>query len=167
MAQGDINVTIVGNLVRDPELRFTKNGIAVASFTVVSSSRLMDKTTNEWKDSDPVFMNCNVWREHAENVTNTLTKGSRVLVTGKLKQRSYTTKEGQERQVVELEVEDVGPALRYATAKISKITREGGNNNFATNNAPAANAAPAANDDPWATPDPGAAWAGSNDEAPF
>jgi len=128
MAQGDINVTIVGNLVRDPELRFTKNGQAVASFTVVSSSRYMDKTTNEWKDSDPVYMNCNVWREHAENVTNSLTKGARVLVTGKLKQRSYTTKEGQERQVVELEVEDVGPALRYATAKVSKIAREGGSN---------------------------------------
>ena len=96
MAQGDINVTIVGNLVRDPELRFTKNGQAVASFTVVSSSRYMDRTTNEWKDSEPVYMNCNVWREHAENVTNSLTKGTRVLVTGKLKQRSYTTKDGQE-----------------------------------------------------------------------
>jgi single-strand DNA-binding protein len=159
MAQGDINVTIVGNLVRDPELRFTKNGQAVASFTVVSSSRYMDRTTNEWKDSEPVYMNCNVWREHAENVTNSLTKGTRVLVTGKLKQRSYTTKEGQERQVVELEVEDVGPALRYATAKVSKVSREGGNTNAA-----ATNSAPATNEDPWATPDSG--W-GTNEEAPF
>jgi single-strand DNA-binding protein len=159
MAQGDINVTIVGNLVRDPELRFTKNGQAVASFTVVSSSRYMDRTTNEWKDSEPVYMNCNVWREHAENVTNSLTKGTRVLVTGKLKQRSYTTKEGQERQVVELEVEDVGPALRYATAKVSKVSREGGNTNAAPTNS-----APATNEDPWATPDSG--W-GTNEEAPF
>ena len=166
MAQGDINVTIVGNLVRDPELRFTKNGQAVASFTVVSSSRYMDKTTNEWKDSDPVFMNCNVWREHAENVTNSLTKGARVLVTGKLKQRSYTTKEGQERQVVELEVEDVGPALRYATAKVSKIAREGGSNFGGNSSAPASSPA-AANDDPWATPDAGSGWNGANDEAPF
>ncbi len=161
MAQGDINVTIVGNLVRDPELRFTKNGQAVASFTVVSSSRYMDRTTNEWKDSEPVYMNCNVWREHAENVTNSLTKGTRVLVTGKLKQRSYTTKDGQERQVVELEVEDVGPALRYATAKVSKVSREGGNNNASTNSSPATT-----NEDPWATPDQNSGW-GTNDEAPF
>ena len=161
MAQGDINVTIVGNLVRDPELRFTKNGQAVASFTVVSSSRYMDRTTNEWKDSEPVYMNCNVWREHAENVTNSLTKGTRVLVTGKLKQRSYTTKEGQERQVVELEVEEVGPALRYATAKVSKVSREGAG---AGNNSAAASSQPATNEDPWATPDAG--W-GTNDEAPF
>ncbi len=160
MAQGDINVTIVGNLVRDPELRFTKNGQAVASFTVVSSSRYMDRTTNEWKDSEPVYMNCNVWREHAENVTNSLTKGTRVLVTGKLKQRSYTTKEGQERQVVELEVEDVGPALRYATAKVSKVSREGGN----ASNTAAPSSQHATNEDPWATPDSG--W-GTNDEAPF
>ena len=160
MAQGDINVTIVGNLVRDPELRFTKNGQAVASFTVVSSSRYMDRTTNEWKDSDPVYMNCNVWREHAENVTNSLTKGTRVLVTGKLKQRSYTTKEGQERQVVELEVEDVGPALRYATAKVSKVSREGAG----ASNASSTSSQPATNEDPWATPDAG--W-GTNDEAPF
>jgi len=166
MAQGDINVTIVGNLVRDPELRFTKNGQAVASFTVVSSSRYMDKTTNEWKDSDPVYMNCNVWREHAENVTNSLTKGARVLVTGKLKQRSYTTKEGQERQVVELEVEDVGPALRYATAKITKIAREGGNTFGGNNAAPTSSPAPAT-EDPWATPDAGSGWNGANDEAPF
>ena len=107
MAQGDINVTIVGNLVRDPELRFTKNGQAVASFTVVSSSRYMDRTTNEWKDSEPVYMNCNVWREHAENVTNSLTKGTRVLVTGKLKQRSYTTKEGQENRLNNQKLERV------------------------------------------------------------
>lgn len=160
MAQGDINVTIVGNLVRDPELRFTKNGQAVASFTVVSSSRYMDRTTNEWKDSEPVYMNCNVWREHAENVTNSLTKGTRVLVTGKLKQRSYTTKEGQERQVVELEVEDVGPALRYATAKVSKVSREGAG----ASNASSTTSQPATNEDPWATPDAG--W-GTNDEAPF
>jgi single-strand DNA-binding protein len=111
-------------------------------------------------------MNCNVWREHAENVTNSLTKGARVLVTGKLKQRSYTTKEGQERQVVELEVEDVGPALRYATAKITKIAREGGNSFGGNTSAPASSPA-AASEDPWATPDAGSGWNGANDEAPF
>ena len=123
MAAGDINVTVVGNLTNDPELRFTPSGAAVASFTVAASSRYLDKATNEWKDTDPVFMRCSVWRQYAENVAESLTKGARVIVTGRLKQRSYETREGEKRTVVEMEVDDVGPALRYATAKVTRTQR--------------------------------------------
>lgn len=126
MAQGDINVTIVGNLTGDPELRFTPSGSAVANFTVASSSRVLDKATNEWKDGDTVFMRCSVWRQYAENVAESLTRGTRVIVTGRLKQRSYETPQGEKRTVVELEVDDVGPALRYATAKVNKVARSDG-----------------------------------------
>lgn len=126
MAQGDINVTIVGNITNDPELRFTPSGAAVASFTVASNSRFLDKTTNEWKDGEPVFMRCSVWRQYAENVAESLTRGTRVIVTGRLKQRSYDTREGEKRTVMELEVDDVGPALRTATAKVTKVARAGG-----------------------------------------
>ncbi|MBM3723381.1 MAG: single-stranded DNA-binding protein [Actinobacteria bacterium] len=148
MAAGDINITVVGNLTNDPELRFTSNGAAVASFTVASNSRYMDRTTNEWKDADPVFMRCNVWRQYAENVAESLTKGTRVIVTGRLKQRSYETREGEKRNVMELEVEDVGPALRNATAKVSKIGRTGDS----TGGTAAAPATSTPADDPWATP---------------
>ena len=113
MAAGDINVTVVGNLTNDPELRFTPSGAAVASFTVASSSRYLDKATNEWKDGDTVFMRCSVWRQYAENVAESLQKGSRVIVTGRLKQRSYETREGEKRTVVEMEVDDVGPDIRH------------------------------------------------------
>jgi single-strand DNA-binding protein len=126
MAQGDINVTIVGNLTNDPELRFTPSGSAVANFTVASSSRVLDKATNEWKDGDTVFMRCSVWRQYAENVAESLTRGTRVIVTGRLKQRSYETQQGEKRTVVELEVDDIGPALRYSTAKVTKVSRGGG-----------------------------------------
>ncbi len=126
MAQGDINVTIVGNLTGDPELRFTPSGSAVANFTVASSSRVLDRQTNEWKDGDTVFMRCSVWRQYAENVAESLTRGTRVIVTGRLKQRSYETPQGEKRTVVELEVDDVGPALRYATAKVNKVARSDG-----------------------------------------
>ena len=118
MAQGDVVVTVVGNLTGDPELRFTPNGAAVASFTVASTTRVLDKGTNEWKDGDTMFLRCSVWRQYAENVAESLTKGTRVIVTGRLKQRSYETKEGEKRSVVELDVDDVGPALRNATAKV-------------------------------------------------
>jgi single-strand DNA-binding protein len=148
MAAGDINITVVGNLTNDPELRFTSNGAAVASFTVASNSRYMDRTTNEWKDADPVFMRCNVWRQYAENVAESLTKGTRVIVTGRLKQRSYETREGEKRNVMELEVEDVGPALRNATAKVSKIGRTGDS----TGGTAAAPVTSTPADDPWATP---------------
>ena len=126
MAAGDITVTVIGNLTNDPELRFTPSGAAVASFTVASSSRVLDKTTNEWKDGESVFMRCSVWRQYAENVAESLTKGTRVIVSGRLKQRSYETREGEKRTVMELEVEDVGPALRFATAKVNRVQRQGG-----------------------------------------
>jgi single-strand DNA-binding protein len=126
MAQGDINVTIVGNITNDPELRFTPSGAAVASFTVASNSRYLDKTTNEWKDGEPVFMRCSVWRQYAENVAESLTRGTRVIVTGRLKQRSYDSREGNKVTVIEMEVDDVGPALRTATAKVTKVARSGG-----------------------------------------
>jgi single-strand DNA-binding protein len=127
VAAGDVTVTVVGNLTNDPELRFTPSGAAVASFTVASSPRVLDKATNEWKDGDPLYMRCSVWRQYAENVAETLTKGTRVIVTGRLKQRSYETREGEKRTVVEMDVEDVGPALRYATAKVTRAARgEGG-----------------------------------------
>lgn len=157
MAAGDINVTVVGNLTNDPELRFTPSGAAVASFTVASSSRYLDKATNEWKDGDSVFMRCSVWRQYAENVAESLTKGMRVVVTGRLKQRSYETREGEKRTVVEMEVDDVGPALRYATAKVTKVAREGGGGGFTSGGG-----APA--DDPWATNGGGGA---AFDEPPF
>ena len=158
MAVGDITVTVVGNLTADPELRFTPSGAAVASFTVAASSRYLDRQTNEWKDTDPVFMRCSVWRQYAENVAESLTKGTRVIVQGRLKQRSYETREGEKRTVVEMEVDDVGPALRYATAKITRTARGdggggGGGGGFG-------GGAPA--DDPWASAGPA-----GGDEPPF
>ena len=159
MAAGDIAVTVVGNLTNDPELRFTPSGAAVASFTVASSSRVLDKTTNEWKDGETVFMRCSVWRQYAENVAESLTKGTRVIVSGRLKQRSYETREGEKRQVMELEVEDVGPALRYATAKVTRTQSQGGG--FGGGNG-GGGGAPAPADDPWAS-SPGAGF----DEPPF
>ncbi|MEY4137088.1 MAG: single-stranded DNA-binding protein [Actinomycetota bacterium] len=158
MAAGDIAVTVVGNLTNDPELRFTPSGAAVASFTVASSSRVLDKTTNEWKDGETVFMRCSVWRQYAENVAESLTKGTRVIVSGRLKQRSYETREGEKRQVMELEVDDVGPALRYATAKVTRTQSQGGG--FGGGNGGGGASAPA--DDPWAS-SPGAGF----DEPPF
>ena len=159
MAAGDIAVTVVGNLTNDPELRFTPRGAEVASFTVASSSRVLDKTTNEWKDGETVFMRCSVWRQYAENVAESLTKGTRVIVSGRLKQRSYETREGEKRQVMELEVEDVGPALRYATAKVTRTQSQGGG--FGGGNGGGGGASAPA-DDPWAS-SPGAGF----DEPPF
>lgn len=160
MAAGDIAVTVVGNLTNEPELRFTPSGAAVASFTVASSSRVLDKTTNEWKDGETVFMRCSVWRQYAENVAESLTKGTRVIVSGRLKQRSYETREGEKRQVMELEVEDVGPALRYATAKVTRTQSQGGG--FGGGNGGGGGGASAPADDPWAS-SPGAGF----DEPPF
>ena len=156
MAQGDIPITIIGNLTNDPELRFTPSGAAVASFTVASSSRVLDKQTNEWKDGDTTFLRCNVWRQYAENVAESLQRGMRVLVNGRLKQRSYETKEGEKRTVYEVEVDDVGPALRYATAKVTKVQRAGGGGFGPSGGGDA----PAA-DDPWATPAPSSGGGGS------
>src|SRR5688572_215385 len=119
---GETTLTVVGNLTADPELRFTQSGAAVASFTVASTPRNFDKNSGEWKDGDALFLRCNVWRQVAENVAESLKRGNRVLVSGRLRQRSFETKEGEKRTVVELEVDEIGPSLRYATAKV-KIGR--------------------------------------------
>lgn len=116
------SVTVVGNLTADPELRFTPSGAAVVNFTVVSNDRFYDKQAQEWKDKDPVFTRCNLWREYAENVAESLAKGNTVIVTGHLSQREFETREGEKRTVVELEVEEIGPALRFATAKVTKAS---------------------------------------------
>src|ERR1700759_66724 len=123
---GDTIITVVGNLTGDPELRFTPSGAAVANFTVASTPRAFDRQTNEWKDQETLFMRCSVWREAAENIAESLVRGNRVLVTGRLKSRSYETKEGEKRTVMELEVDEVGPSLRYATAKVNRTQRSGG-----------------------------------------
>jgi single-strand DNA-binding protein len=123
---GETVITVVGNLTDDPELRFTPSGAAVASFTVASTPRTFDKNSNEWKDGDALFLRCSIWRQAAENVAESLTKGMRVVVQGRLRQRSYETREGEKRTVVELEVEEVGPSLKYATAKVTKAARSGG-----------------------------------------
>ena len=123
---GDTVITVVGNLTDDPELRFTANGAAVANFTVASTPRFFDKQTNDWKDGDALFLRCSIWRQAAENVAESLQRGARVVVQGRLKQRSYETREGEKRTVYELDVDEVGPSLRYATAKVTKATRGGG-----------------------------------------
>src|ERR1700689_1793631 len=120
---GETVITVVGNLTADPELRFTPSGAAVASFTVASTPRTLDRGTNEWKDGEALFLRCSIWRQAAENVAESLTRGSRVIVSGRLKQRSYETREGEKRTVVELEVDEVGPSLRYATAKVNRTQR--------------------------------------------
>jgi single-strand DNA-binding protein len=125
MAAGDTQITIAGNLVDDPELRFTPAGQPVARFRVASTPRFRDNTTGEWKDGDSLFLTCNVWRQAAENVAESLTRGMRVIVSGRLRQRSYETKEGEKRTVYEIEVDDVGPSLRNASAKVNRIARSG------------------------------------------
>jgi single-strand DNA-binding protein len=165
---GDTVITVVGNLVDDPELRFTPSGAAVAKFRVASTPRYMDRQTNEWKDGDSLFLTCNVWRQAAEHVAESLQRGMRVIVQGRLRQRSYETKEGEKRTVYEIEVDEVGPSLRNATAKVSKTTRSGGGG-FG------GNASSTAAEDPWASAAPagdgwgggGAASSASQDEPPF
>jgi single-strand DNA-binding protein len=166
MAAGDTTITMIGNLVDDPELRFTPSGAAVAKFRVASTPRYLDKATNEWKDGESLFLQCQIWRQAAENVAESLTKGMRVILSGRLKQRSYETKEGEKRTVFEVEVDEVGPSLRNATAKVTRAQRAGGTGSGA---APAA--AESFNDDPWAaaTASPaGGGWGTSTtDEPPF
>ena len=123
---GETPITLIGNLTADPELRFTPNGAAVANFTVASTPRTFDRQTNEWRDGDSMFINCSVWRQYAENVAESLSKGTRVIVSGRLKARSYETREGEKRTVFEVDVDEVGPALRYATAKVTRTTGGGG-----------------------------------------
>ncbi|HRW17342.1 MAG TPA: single-stranded DNA-binding protein [Dermatophilaceae bacterium] len=145
---GDTVITIVGNITGDPELRFTPSGAAVANFTVASTPRAFDRQTNEWKDGETLFMRCSVWRDAAENVAESLHRGTRVIVTGRLKSRSYETKEGEKRTVIEMEVDEVGPSLRYASAKVTKTQRSGGGG-FGGGQGQGGYAAQEA--DPWAT----------------
>ena len=162
---GDTVITIVGNLVDDPELRFTPSGAAVAKFRIASTPRFLDKATNEWKDGEGLFLTCNVWRQAAENVAESLTRGTRVIVQGRLKQRSYETREGEKRTVYEIEVDEVGPSLKSATAKINKTSRGGGAGGFGASGSGGGFGAPA--DDPWSTPAPASAGGGYSDEPPF
>jgi single-strand DNA-binding protein len=171
MAAGDTVITVVGNLTNDPELRFTPSGAAVASFTVASTPRFLDKATNEWKDGDALFLRCSVWRQAAENVAESLQRGARVIVQGRLKQRSFETKEGEKRTVIELEVDEVGPSLRYATAKVNKTTRSGagGGGNFGGGGGGGGfgGSSGGAADDPWSTPAPSGGGGDFSDEPPF
>jgi single-strand DNA-binding protein len=159
---GETIITVVGNLTGDPELRFTPSGAAVANFTVASTPRTFDKNSNEWKDGDALFLRCSIWRQAAENVAESLQRGMRVVVTGRLKQRSYETKEGEKRTVVELDVDEVGPSLKYATAKVNRTTRGSSGGGFG---AGGGDSAPA--DDPWATSGQASPNGGSSDEPPF
>jgi len=170
MAAGDTQITLVGNLVEDPELRFTPSGAAVAKFRVASTPRYMDRQTNEWKDGDSLFLSCNVWRQAAENVAESLQKGMRVVVQGRLRQRSYETREGEKRTVYELEVDEVGPSLRNATAKVTKTTRSGGGGGGfgGSGGGGGGSGASGGADDPWAAAGTsGGGWGGGADEPPF
>ena len=169
---GDTVITVVGNLTSDPELRFTPSGAAVANFTVASTPRTLDRQSGEWKDGEALFLRCNIWRQAAENVAESLTRGARVVVQGRLKQRSFETKEGEKRTVVELEVDEIGPSLRYATAKVNKVSRGGGGGDFGGGGGGGGNrggggGAPA--DDPWGSAPPagGGGGGGFSDEPPF
>ena len=170
---GETVITVVGNLTADPELRFTPSGAAVANFTVASTPRTFDRQTNEWKDGEALFLRCSVWRQAAENVAESLTRGARVVVNGRLKQRSFETKEGERRTVVELDVDEIGPSLRYATAKVNKTSRGGGGGGgygggggggYGSGGG-GGNSAPA--DDPWASASPASSDGGFSDEPPF
>jgi single-strand DNA-binding protein len=178
MAAGDTQITIIGNLTRDPELRYTPTGQAVASFAVASTPRFLDKNTNEWKDGDSLFLNCNVWRQAAENVAESLQRGMRVVVSGRLRQRSYETKEGEKRTVYEVEVDEVGPSLRYASAKVTKTGRTGSGGGYGGGQGGGGGGQGGGGqggyggggggrqDDPWAS-DPGGDTSSFSDEPPF
>ena len=187
---GETTITVIGNLTADPELRFTPSGAAVASFTVASTPRTFDRQSNEWKDGEALFLRCSIWREAAENVTESLTKGTRVIVQGRLKQRSYETREGEKRTVVELDVDEIGPSLKFATASVNRASRggsSGGGGNFGSSGSgnfgsgggasrgggsaqsapedPWGSSAPQA--DPWGSGPVGATANGAADEPPF
>jgi single-strand DNA-binding protein len=173
---GDTVITVVGNLTADPELRFTPSGAAVANFTVASTPRTFDKNSNEWKDGEALFLRCSVWRQAAENVAESLHRGTAVIVQGRLKQRSYETKEGEKRTVYELDVDEIGPSLKFATAKVTKASRSGGGGggfgggggSYGGGNS-GGGGTTSSNDDPWASaPAGGAASSGGwSDEPPF
>jgi single-strand DNA-binding protein len=162
---GETVITVVGNLVDDPELRFTPSGAAVANFRIASTPRTFDRQTNEWKDGEALFLSCSVWRQAAENVAESLQRGMRVVVQGRLKARTFETREGEKRTVFEIEVEEVGPSLKYATAKVTKVSRSGSGGGGGGYNTGGGGGGAAGGDDPWATgPGQGAAPAaqGSN-----
>jgi len=169
---GETVITVVGNLTSDPELRFTPNGAAVASFTVASTPRVLDKATNEYKDGEALFLRCSIWRQAAEHVAESLTKGARVIVQGRLKQRSFETREGEKRTVFELDVDEIGPSLRYATAKVQRAARGGpsqdnGQGYGQQSQGPAqgyGQQGPAPADDPWSQPAPTGSY---SDQPPF
>ena len=152
---GETTITLIGNLTADPELRFTPSGAAVANFTVASTPRTFDRQTNEWRDGDAMFLNCAVWRQAAENVAESLQKGMRVIVQGRLKSRSYETREGERRTVFEVDVDEIGPALRYATAKVSRNAgggnQGGGGRPSGGNQGGGGHGGGGFGDDPWAT----------------
>jgi single-strand DNA-binding protein len=154
---GDTLLTVVGNLVADVELKFLPSGVACGSFTVASTPRSFDKTTNAWKDQEPLFMRCTIWRQAAENVCESLTRGTRVIVTGRLKQRSFETREGERRTVIEMDVDDVGPSLKFASAKVNKVSRGSDGGGFSGG---------VASEDPWGST-PVAGGGGSDDIPPF
>ena len=171
---GDTTITVVGNLTADPELRFTPSGAAVANFTVASTPRIFDRQSSEWKDGEALFLRCNIWREAAENVAESLTRGSRVIVTGRLKPRAFETREGEKRTGFEVEVDEIGPSLKYATAKVNKASRSGGGGGGfgggggggGGGSRPAAGGgAPA--EDPWGSAPASGSFGGSDDEPPF
>ena len=178
MAAGDTPITVVGNLVADPELRFTPAGQPVATFRIASTPRIRDNATNEWRDGDSLFLTCNVWRQAAENVAESLQRGMRVIVTGRLKQRNYETKEGEKRTVYEVEVDDVGPSLRNASAKVNRASRGSGEGGFGGGSRPSGGSGSysggqgasgggnsSRNEDPWASDSGGGG--GYSDEPPF
>ena len=148
---GDTIITVIGNITGDPELRFTPSGAAVANFTVASTPRAFDRQSNEWKDGETLFMRCSVWRDAAENVAESLGRGTRVIVSGRLKSRSYETKEGEKRTVVEMEVDEVGPSLRYASAKVTKTQRGSGGGGFGGQQGGGLGGQGGQQEDPWAT----------------
>lgn len=178
---GDTVITVIGNLTGDPELRFTPAGAAVANFTVASTPRTFDRQSNEWKDGDTLFMRCSIWREAAENVAESLTKGMRVIAQGRLVQRSYETREGEKRTVVELQVDEIGPSLRYASAKVTRAQRSGGGGggNFGGSGGGFGGSGGASGgggfsasgggqqNDPWATAGPASSGGSFSDEPPF
>ena len=181
---GETTITVVGNLTDDPELRFTPSGAAVAKFRIASTPRTLDRQSGEWKDGEPLFLACNIWRDAAEHVAESLQRGARVIVQGRLRQRSYETREGEKRTVYELEVDEIGPSLRYATAKVQRMSRSGGGGGGgfgASGGGGGGNRQPSGGgggnnnfDDPWATAAPaaGSRSGGGNsssfdDEPPF
>jgi len=176
---GDTVITVVGNLTADPELRFTPSGAAVANFTVASTPRTLDKSTNEWKDGEALFLRCSVWRQAAENVAESLTKGTAVIVQGRLKQRSFETKEGEKRTVYELDVDEIGPSLKWASAKVNRTTRGGGGQGgggqggggggFGSSGGSQGGSGGAPTSDPWASAPAGGGGGGGgwSDEPPF